>query len=199
VRVYDLARELGVPNAQLIAILRELGVEVKSHSSTIDEATAQVVRELVREQQQGKQISQAEGAKKTVTLPPRPLPASDLAQRLAIDLGTLMRLLMSRGIVVAPHQPIELETVIRLVRELGYEFALEEAKKAVETTSPPTPTAPTDGAAATTELPTGKETVTETVTKKKRKKKRKKRRRRWNLLPLQKPSCPFTFNLVPLS
>jgi len=48
VRVYDLARELGVPNAQLIAILRELGVEVKSHSSTIDEATAQVVRELVR-------------------------------------------------------------------------------------------------------------------------------------------------------
>jgi translation initiation factor IF-2 len=164
VRVYDLARELGVPNAQLIAILRELGVEVKSHSSTIDEATAQVVRELVREQQQGKQISQAEGAKKTVTLPPRPLPASDLAQRLAIDLGTLMRLLMSRGIVVAPHQPIELETVIRLVRELGYEFALEEAKKAVETTSPPTPTAPTDGAAATTELPTGKETVTETVT-----------------------------------
>jgi len=74
VRIYDLARELGVSNQQIIEVLRELGVEVKSHSSTIDESTAQVVRELIKEQQD-KQGTMAKPGKKSVKLPPRPLPA----------------------------------------------------------------------------------------------------------------------------
>jgi len=151
VRIYDLARELGVSNQQIIEVLRELGVEVKSHSSTIDESTAQVVRELIKEQQD-KQGTMAKPGKKSVKLPPRPLPANELAQRLAIDLGVLMRHLMRWGIVIAPHQAIELETVIRLVRELGYEFVLEEEKP----TEPSPPPIPTDGATA---APKPKETA----------------------------------------
>jgi translation initiation factor IF-2 len=146
VRIYDLARELGVSNQQIIEVLRELGVEVKSHSSTIDESTAQVVRELIKEQQD-KQGAMAKPGKKSVKLPPRPLPANELAQRLAIDLGDLMRHLMRWGIVIAPHQAIELETVIRLVRELGYEFVLEEEKPS----EPSPPPIPTDGATAAPE------------------------------------------------
>ena len=139
-RIYDLARELGVSNQQIIEVLRELGVEVKSHSSTIDESTAQVVRELIKEQQD-KQGTMAKPGKKSVKLPPRPLPANELAQRLAIDLGVLMRHLMRWGIVIAPHQAIELETVIRLVRELGYEFVLEEEKPTKPSGAPICPSA----------------------------------------------------------
>lgn len=128
-RVYDLARELGVSNKELVDLLRQLGEEVKSHSSTIDEKTAEAVRELVRERQ-GKTTVAA----RTVHLPPHPLPVTEVAQRLGTDIGSITRTLMSWGIVVAPHQPLELETVIRLVKEMGYDFVVERE------TAPPQPT-----------------------------------------------------------
>jgi len=44
IRLYALAKELGVDNKSLVAKCKELGFEVKSHSSTIDEAQAAQVR-----------------------------------------------------------------------------------------------------------------------------------------------------------
>ncbi|MBM4041975.1 MAG: translation initiation factor IF-2 [Planctomycetes bacterium] len=43
-RLYDLARELGVANNDLVAKCRAMGMDVKSHSSTIDEAQTAAVR-----------------------------------------------------------------------------------------------------------------------------------------------------------
>ena len=36
VRIYELARRMNVPNGDVITVLRELGYDIKSHSSTID-------------------------------------------------------------------------------------------------------------------------------------------------------------------
>ena len=47
VRIYQLARDLDVESRELIAILEDMGVEVKSHSSTLDTETAEAVRQLV--------------------------------------------------------------------------------------------------------------------------------------------------------
>ena len=49
VRIYDLAKKLKKSNKELIAVLQELGVTVKSHSSSIDEDTAQAVENLLAE------------------------------------------------------------------------------------------------------------------------------------------------------
>ena len=49
VRIYDLAKKLKKSNKELIAVLQELGVTVKSHSSSIDEDTAQAVENLLME------------------------------------------------------------------------------------------------------------------------------------------------------
>ena len=49
VRVYDLAKKLNKSNKELLAVLQELGVTVKSHSSSIDEETAQAVENLLAE------------------------------------------------------------------------------------------------------------------------------------------------------
>ncbi|MFA0742868.1 MAG: hypothetical protein DFNUSKGM_003000, partial [Candidatus Fervidibacter sacchari] len=134
IRIHQLARELGISNTELIELLRELGEEVKSHSSTIDEATAEAVRELVQERTgkvTGPQI---------VVLPRRALPPLELAERLKVDLGTIMSQLMKWGTIVPPTQPLDLEVIVKLVKELGYEFQFErdggkqeEAKTAVET------------------------------------------------------------------
>src|SRR5262249_6021559 len=50
VRVYELARDLGVPSKNLIEELRNQGIEVKSHMSTMDEETAGLVLDLYRSQ-----------------------------------------------------------------------------------------------------------------------------------------------------
>ena len=49
VRVYALAKELGISSAELKTHLQELGVPVKTAASTVDEATAAMVKDLLAE------------------------------------------------------------------------------------------------------------------------------------------------------
>lgn len=77
VRIYEIARDLELSTREILAFLAELGVEVKSHSSTVDEATAQALTELVQESRKPKRKRAREPAKKQaveVTGPPAPLP-----------------------------------------------------------------------------------------------------------------------------
>ncbi len=50
IRVYKLARELGVSSKELMHKLDELGVNVKSHMSTLDDETADAIREIYGEE-----------------------------------------------------------------------------------------------------------------------------------------------------
>lgn len=43
VRIYDLARRMDIPNQDIITALRELGYDIKSHSSTIDASVVSLV------------------------------------------------------------------------------------------------------------------------------------------------------------
>ncbi len=45
VRIYQLSKEIGMDNAELIALLKERGYEVKSASSTVDNISAEALRE----------------------------------------------------------------------------------------------------------------------------------------------------------
>ena len=40
IRVYELAQKMGIDNKELVAKLQAVGVEVKSHTSVIEEADA---------------------------------------------------------------------------------------------------------------------------------------------------------------
>jgi len=128
VRVYQLAKELGVPNSELIELLKELGEEVKSHSSTIDEATAEAIKDLIQERTSKKAVGQV------ILLPRRSITPVELAGRMKIDLGTIMSQLMKQGILVTPAQPLDLEVVVKLVRDLGYQFQFEKDGEKQETT-----------------------------------------------------------------
>ena len=66
IRIYDLAKKLKKCNKELITVLQELGVTVKSHSSSIDEDTAQAVENLLSES--------AAPSKKHTPQPPKPQP-----------------------------------------------------------------------------------------------------------------------------
>ncbi len=55
VRVYDLARELGLTNKELLALLEREGFSVKSHSSNLEADVANMIRDIViADRQKGK-------------------------------------------------------------------------------------------------------------------------------------------------
>lgn len=51
IRVYELARDIGVSSKNLIEELRQQGIEVKSHMSTLDTETAELVLDLFHEEE----------------------------------------------------------------------------------------------------------------------------------------------------
>ena len=51
VRVYELARDLGIPSKDFVEELRSQGIEVKSHMSGLDEETAGLVSDLYRDKE----------------------------------------------------------------------------------------------------------------------------------------------------
>jgi len=65
IRVYELARELGVDNAVIVELSNELKIGVKSHSSSIDEPSADRVRRL----------ADSKGLRREVVPEPEPEPA----------------------------------------------------------------------------------------------------------------------------
>jgi translation initiation factor IF-2 len=64
VRVYELAKQLGVTSQALMVILKDLGESVKSYLSTIEEETAEAVEEIVRFQNEERTKKKQEEARK---------------------------------------------------------------------------------------------------------------------------------------
>ena len=60
IRIYQLARDLGVENSELLAALDDMGVEYKSVSSTIDAETADTLKQLL---QPGEPVAAAKASK----------------------------------------------------------------------------------------------------------------------------------------
>lgn len=63
VRIYQLAKELGMENEGLLEILDQMGVAYKSHASTLEDHEAETVRELVKEQRGLEAARKAEEAR----------------------------------------------------------------------------------------------------------------------------------------
>lgn len=53
IRVYELAKMLGKSNKDLMKVLQDLGVEVKTHMSSIDGETAQLVEDALSSPEAG--------------------------------------------------------------------------------------------------------------------------------------------------
>jgi translation initiation factor IF-2 len=70
IRIYQLAKELGMANDELLKILDEMGVAYKSHASTLEEETARAVKELIGEQKVAEAARKAEEARRAI--PHRP-------------------------------------------------------------------------------------------------------------------------------
>ncbi|MDQ0290487.1 translation initiation factor IF-2 [Oligosphaera ethanolica] len=73
VRVYELARELGLTNKELMALLENEGCAVRSHSSTLEADTADLIRDLVIAERQKEQQKKADNKPPAPPAPPVPV------------------------------------------------------------------------------------------------------------------------------
>ena len=88
--VYKLAKELRMPSKKLLQELKELHIEVKGHTSTLDEESCQLVKELLS----GKGEKKAE--QKEVT--PIPRKTGEIQLREGVTVGELAHVLHSKPI-----------------------------------------------------------------------------------------------------
>ncbi|MDR5695207.1 MAG: translation initiation factor IF-2 [Armatimonadota bacterium] len=71
-RVYELARELGLGSKELMEIMASLGIPIKSHSSSIDDLTVERVRAHLLKAKKGPAAKPTEEAPPLETPPARP-------------------------------------------------------------------------------------------------------------------------------
>ncbi|MCC6485406.1 MAG: translation initiation factor IF-2 [Armatimonadetes bacterium] len=107
IRVSDLAKELGVTSSQLISALHDLGVEVAGPTSTIDEDTAELVRELLASQSAG------------VTEVPENVIVRDFADILGISPSDVQKALIEMGVLASLTQTIAFEQAEKVAAKLG--------------------------------------------------------------------------------
>src|SRR5437667_8971144 len=160
VRVYELARDLGVPSKNLIEELRNQGIEVKSHMITMDEETAGLVLDLYRPQETTivapppptespamsshlfvqptphpvefpPPIPQPEPTAMIVRLP-EALTVKDFADTLHLKTKDVLMQLMSLGTVASINTVIGLDLANTVAQKLGKDVLLISEEEAIE-------------------------------------------------------------------
>lgn len=136
IRIYALAKELGLTGPDLIAELQKQGISVKSNLSSIDEETAELVREILRKPSPSK-----EEKEDYQLAPPEPLPlpkeetlaplrkiklgdnitVKQLAERLNCKAKEIIKDLMDMGIMSHINQTLDPKVTQTLAQKYGYE------------------------------------------------------------------------------
>ncbi len=150
IRVYELARELDLSSNELLAILKDLGLELSSHMNTIDGETAELVVEVLEDQESestpaAEKEHEKEGNKRAIREAKKgtkkrtkkrdqqqevkisaPITVKDLAEDLNIASGTLMTELIGIGLMVNINQELDHKTLAKINKKLQLGLKLED-------------------------------------------------------------------------
>lgn len=127
VRIYKIAEVLGIPAYEVIEMLRELGVEVKNHMSSIDEDLVDLLKEeIVYRRQKEEEIRK----RKEKTLLFENLPTlKEIAKLLNEESEDIILRLADLNIVPDFRRPLPPLVVEKLAREKGWEVEWKEGLK----------------------------------------------------------------------
>ena len=113
VRVYELAKNLGLETKELMKELQALAIEVKSHMSSLDEETANLVLEtLKKKKEEKKKLSVSDG-----------ISVAELAKKLDVKPNELIKALMKHNIFASLNQRLHKNAIEIALKEFGFELA----------------------------------------------------------------------------
>ncbi len=145
-RVYELAKQVGIPSKKLISILKDLDIGVKSHMNTIDSETAKLVKDLIEEEsEKGKQKStqkpdieedihlknkekeEKEIQRKSITIGDR-ISIKDLGNSMEIKPVKIIKKLINYGLMVNINEDIDFKLAKKLADEFGFDVKTEKTQ-----------------------------------------------------------------------
>lgn len=142
IRIYELSKELGINNKDLLDRLHQEGfTNIKSASSGLEEAEAELIRQLFADEQAeattdhaDEQVTQDEPAAETeskqVIVLTQPVIVRDLAEKLNLRPNELISELMLMSIFATINQQLDQNIVEKLCAKHGVEFTFEAPKVA---------------------------------------------------------------------
>ncbi|MHB9035354.1 MAG: translation initiation factor IF-2 [Armatimonadota bacterium] len=125
IKVHELAKNLGITNSDLIAVLKDLGVAATTGSAVLDASTADTVREM---------ISQDKGvinAAKTIKVP-QSLSVRELAEALGVNTADVQKRLVEMGILASVNQQIGADVAGAVAEKWGYSVKIVAKQEARE-------------------------------------------------------------------
>ncbi|MCE5315235.1 MAG: translation initiation factor IF-2 [Armatimonadota bacterium] len=125
IKVHELAKNLGITNSDLLAVLKDLGVEATSGSSDLDASTADTVREMIS-QDKGV-ISQA----KTIEVP-QALSVRELADALGVNSADVQKRLVEMGILASVNQQIGADVAGKVAEKWGFSVKIVAKQKTAD-------------------------------------------------------------------
>ena len=125
-RVYKLAKELGLSSKELIEKLKEFKLDIKGHMASIDEETAEIVRHELEDYLQKKKRELEEKRRKEFKIVEVdfPLTVKDLAVKLKVKPKELIERLIKKNIFANINQTLDKEICLKIAEE--YKIELKE-------------------------------------------------------------------------
>ncbi|HPT58526.1 MAG TPA: translation initiation factor IF-2 [Fervidobacterium sp.] len=143
-RVYELAKQLDMGTKELLHELEELGIEVKSHMSYIDEETVNILLDIYKqtlEEEEDILIAKSKESikeKAEVKKPPIHITEQDLrldklAEKIKIPQNRIIQDFFMKGEVLRPGQQISVSLVKRIAKMYDVRLTFEEEETTKET------------------------------------------------------------------
>jgi translation initiation factor IF-2 len=123
-RVYELAKILGKNNKDLMKILEDLGIEVKTHMSSIENDVAQLVEDALTETPPKKEPEDAADAEKSKIVLGEKDTIKTAAEKIGITSAEAVKVLMSSGIMIPATSAVDEKTLEALGKAFNVEFEL---------------------------------------------------------------------------
>jgi translation initiation factor IF-2 len=133
IRVYELAKMLGMSNKELMKMLADLGIEVKTHMSSIDSETAQIVEEALGDGESREETETA-GEREQISLP-RGATVSEAAEALGVKPSEAVKALVAAGHMIPATAVLGEDAGEVLSRTYGKDLVFVET----EEKTPPVP------------------------------------------------------------
>ena len=144
IRVYELAKELGLSSKELLLKLKGLNVSVKGHMSALDEDTTEIIRHklsaqtLVKKKETHAKVKKEEPHVKIKKEEPKvvtpvlkvikgkiPITVKELSFKLQLSTTEVIKKLMSLKILAALNHNLDEETINKIAPEFGFVFEKE--------------------------------------------------------------------------
>lgn len=124
IRVYQLAKKLGLKSPKMVSILEELGIKDKGNLSMLDSETANLVEEYVKDMRK----TQEENEKKSQRIQDN-ISIEEFAKRFNVSERAVRETIMKLGLPYKPNRKLSKDEVHYLAAEMGLdvpEFKNEE-------------------------------------------------------------------------